>query len=104
MSELAVLESPREQASTETIAWVFDWTERLINSQTVSSATATIVELGTGADVSATAISGAIGVASPNVTVTVTNLVARKRYRVSVLAVLSGGSHQVADLVLEAPH
>lgn len=104
MSELDVLESPREQASGEVVAWVFDFTNRLISSQTVSSATATMTQLDTGTDVSVTTIVGSPSVSSPNVTVTVQSLTARKRYRLSVLAVLSGGSHQVADLELEAPH
>lgn len=104
MGDLAVAGSPKEQASTEVIAWVFDFTDRLVSSQTVSSATATMTQLDTDADVSSTTIAGSPNTASPNVTVTVQSLVARKRYRLSVLAVLSGGSHQIADLELEAPH
>lgn len=104
MSDLAVAGSPKQQASAEVIAWVFDFTNRLTGAQTVSSATATMTQLDTGTDVSSTTIVGEPSTASPNVTVTVQNLVARKRYRLSVLAVLSGGSHQIADLELETPH
>lgn len=106
MSDLTVLESPREQASNEVLAWVFDFTNRLVSAQTVSSATATMTQLDTGTDVSATTITGGgnPSVASPNVTVTVRALTARKKYRLTVAAVLSGGSTQDADLELETPH
>ena len=102
MSTLAVAGSPKEQASTERIAWSFDWTDRL-DAQTISSATAIATQLDTGADVSGTVISGSVVVSSPTTTVTVQNLTARKRYRISVTAVFSGGSHQTAELELMVP-
>jgi hypothetical protein len=103
MVRLHVVESPQEQASQEIIAWAFDWTVRLAG-ETVSSATATITQLDTNADVSATSIQGAVAVATPVTTVTVKALTARKVYRLSVAAVFSGGSTQVATLDIECPY
>lgn len=102
MSDLAVAGSPQEQASTERIAWTFDWTERL-GGQTISSASATATQIDTGASVTATVISGSVVTTTTTTTVSVISLTAHKRYRIAVTAVFSGGSHQTAELVLEAP-
>lgn len=103
MPRLQVLEGPQEQASDETIIWTFDWTDR-IGSQSISSATARVVQKDNDLDVSATALQGGVTVASPLTSVTVKSLQARKKYRLTVTAVLSGGMIQDADLLLEAPH
>lgn len=103
MPDLQVRESPREQASDEVIAWDFDLTARL-DGQSVSSATAKCIQLDTGANVSATCIQGVPTVNSPHVTVVIQALTARKKYRVTLTAVFSGGTTQDADLFLEAPH
>lgn len=96
--------SPRLQAAVERIGWSFDWTEKLVDSQTVSSATLTVTRLEDDADVTAATAIGGVVVASPYTTVTIGHLVARKRYRVDVLATLSGGSLQVASLELRVPY
>lgn len=103
MPRLHVVESPQEQAAAEIIAWTFDWTIRL-DGQTVSSATATITQLDTNADVSSASIQGSVTNTTTTTTVTVKSLTARKVYRLSVVAVFSGGSTQVATLDIECPY
>lgn len=103
MSQLAVAGSPKEQASTESIAWQFDWTDRLAG-QTISAASATVTQLDTGTDVSGTTLSGSVSFTSTSTTVTVHALTARKHYRVNVLTTFSGGSQQLASLELLVPY
>lgn len=99
---LAIAGSPKEQASSERIAWTFDWTDRL-DGETISSATATAVQLDTGTPVTATVIFGSVSNTTTTTTVTVISLTARKRYRIDVTAIFSGGSHQTASLELQVP-
>lgn len=103
MSQLAVAGSPKEQAAAESIAWQFDWTDRL-NGQTISAATATVYQLDTGANVTSTTVTGSATNTTTTTTVTVHALTAGKRYRLDVAATFSGGSVQVASLELRAPY
>lgn len=103
MSELQVLESPREQGSDEVLAWDFDWTQRL-NGQELSSATAHIVQINSGVDETVTCLGAEPSVQGAHVTVVVQSLTVGKRYRVTARATLSGGSIQDADLLLDVPH
>ena len=103
MSELQVLESPREQASDEVISWDFDWTQRLDNDS-IASATALVMQINSGVDESAACLDGPPQVVGNHVTVVVKSLTVGKRYRVTARATLSGGSTQDADLLLEVPH
>ena len=103
MSELQVLESPREQASDEVITWDFDWTERL-EGQGIASSQAQVVQINNGNDETATCLASQPQVVGAHITVTVKSLTVGKRYRVTCRATLSGGSTQDADLLLEVPH
>jgi hypothetical protein len=103
MSELQVLESPREQASDETIIWDFDWTERLAG-QEIANAAGRVVQVNSGEDETATCLAATPSVNGAHISLTVHALTVGKRYRVTARATLSGGSVQDADLLLEVPH
>lgn len=104
MAELYVQGSPKVQAAAERVGWVFDWTDKLIGGQTISTAVATVTKLDDDADVSAATLIGGVVVATPLTTITIAHLIATKRYRVDVLATLSGGSQQLASLELRVPY
>ena len=103
MSELQVLESPREQSSGEVIAWDFDWTARL-NGQGIASAQGVVTQINNGMDETATCLDGPPDVVGNHVIVTVKSLTVGKRYRITARASLSGGTTQDADLLLEVPY
>jgi hypothetical protein len=96
--------SPKLQAAAERVAWSFDWTDKLVGGQTISTATATVTQLDDDSNVSAATLIGGVVVATPLTTITVAHLTATKRYRVDVLATLSGGSLQLASLELRVPY
>lgn len=97
--------SPQLQAAAERVAWIFDWSDRLeTGAQTVTVAAATITKLDDDADASTASLVGPVIITSPLTTITVGHLTATKRYRLDVLATLSGGTQQLASLELRVPY
>ena len=105
MFELQVLESPREQASDEIIAWDFNWTDRLGSGQEIPAWRRTSSRSTTAPRDNA--VSGCAAVSSSAATtqtIVVQALTVGKRYRVTARATFTDGTIQDADLLLDVPH
>lgn len=103
MSDLQVLESPREQASDEIIAWTFNWSGRL-NGLAIASCVGKITQINNGEDETARCLGAQPVINGEFVSIVVQSLTVGKRYRVTSHCTLSDSTVQDADLILEVPH
>ena len=97
MSEILRLQKQPDEVLTRDI----DCSGRLSGSVTVSSATATVIDILTNEVVTSTILSSATAtVSSPNLTYTFQNGIDGRKYLVKILATLSNSDITEIDLIL----
>jgi hypothetical protein len=99
---LAVSPGSFEMASQETLPITFDATSLLLTGESISVASAELVQMDTGIDYSAGKL-GPVAVAGAQVTQTVTGLVPRKRYRLTIQFTVAVNKTWAPYLVIECP-
>ncbi len=89
-------------ASQETLPITFDATSLLLTGESISVASAQLVQVDTDVDY-ATGRLGPVAVAGPLVTQTVTGLVPRKRYRLVIQFTVAVNKTWAPYLLIECP-
>ena len=92
-----------DQFSHETLSWRFNFTNLLSGAETVASATATLIDLTTGLSYTA-GLTGSPTVATPYVTLVVTALLAKRRYRLSAIGTVTASKIWEMAILVEVPY
>lgn len=101
-TEIAVNPDAFQMGSQETLPLTFDATSILLPGETIGSATASLVQLDTGADYIAGRV-GTVAVAGTDLTQTVTALLPRKRYRLVIQFQVAVNKIWAPYLMIECP-
>lgn len=101
-SEIAVNPEIFQMASQETLPITFDATSILLPGESISSATAQLVQLDTGVEYAAGRL-GTVAVAGTELTQTVTALAPRKRYRLVMQFAVAANKVWAPYLTIECP-
>jgi len=99
---LAVSPDSFEMASQETLPITFDAASLLLGGETISLASAELIQLDTGLDYAAGKL-GPVAVAGSALTQTVTALVPRKRYRLIIQFTVAANKTWAPYLLIECP-
>ena len=99
---LAVSPDSFEMASQETLPITFDATSLLLVGETISVASAELIQLDTGIDYMNGKL-GPVAVAGAQVTQTVTGLLPRKRYRLVIQFTVAANKTWAPYLLIECP-
>ena len=89
--------------SQETLPLTFDATPVLLEGESVAWAQATLVRVDSDEDVSAEGLLGAVAIAGPELTATVTSLVPRKRYRLVIQFEVAANKVWAPYLLIDCP-
>lgn len=102
-NQLSVSPTLFEMSSLETLPLVFDAAPVLLAGESILWAQATLVRMDNGQDVSADGLVGPVAVAGSDLTATVTGLVPRKRYRLSIQFEVAVNKVWAPYLLIECP-
>ena len=102
-AQLAVTPNPFEMGSLETLPLTFDAASLLLPGEAVAWAMATLTQLDNGQDYSTIGLTGPVAVAGSELTATVTSLVPRKRYRLTIQFEVAPNKVWAPVLTIECP-
>jgi hypothetical protein len=101
-TQLAVTPEIFEMGSLETLPLTFSAADLILPGETISEASAQLVQVDTGVDYIAGRL-GEVAVAGTDLTQTVTGLVPRKRYRLSIQFTVAVDKVWAPYLTIECP-
>jgi hypothetical protein len=101
--QLAVSPNIFEMGSLETLPLTFDTTPILLPGETVAWAQAQLIQVDNGQDYSTAGLIGPVAIAGNELTATVTSLLPRKRYRLTIQFEVAANKDWAPYLLIECP-